>query len=124
MLLDIYFPFHWPEPEHDLIVAEVSVIIDRENGLRFHGVPGKEAVVEAVFLRADDLQAWDETQLGKSFYGGHFRSSYLWLVLPRTFWVMLHTEPFVRFPIKDVTTEWQVNGIWQQMTDMTKLKFS
>lgn len=50
--------FHWPEAKHDLIVPKMSVVINREDGLGFHDIPGKKAVVEAVFFCADNLQAW------------------------------------------------------------------
>lgn len=56
----LFLELHWPKPEHDLIVAEMSVIVDGQDGLGFHGVPGKEAVVEAVLFCADNLQAQDE----------------------------------------------------------------
>lgn len=34
----------------------MSIVVDGEDGLSFHNIPGKEAVVEAVLFRADDLQ--------------------------------------------------------------------
>lgn len=49
-------PSNWPEPKHNLVMAEVGVIVDGQDGLRFHSVPGQEAVVEAVLLRAHHLQ--------------------------------------------------------------------
>lgn len=44
-------------------MAKMSIIINRQNGLGFHGVPGKEAVVEAVLFCADNLQAQDKILL-------------------------------------------------------------
>lgn len=47
---------HSPEPEHDLVVAKVSVVIDGQDGLRLDLIPRQEAVVQAVLLRAHDLR--------------------------------------------------------------------
>lgn len=47
---------HSPEPEHDLVVAKVSVVIDGQDGLRLDLIPRQEAVVQAVLLRAYDLR--------------------------------------------------------------------
>lgn len=41
----------------------MSVVVDRQDGLGFHGVPGKEAVVQAVFFCADDLDGVTRTFL-------------------------------------------------------------
>lgn len=38
-------------------MTEMSIIINRQDGLRFHSVPGEEAVVQAVLFCADNLQA-------------------------------------------------------------------
>lgn len=44
-----------PEAEHDLVVAQVGVVVDGQDGLGVDLVPGQEAIVQAVLLRADDL---------------------------------------------------------------------
>lgn len=45
-----------PEPKHDLVVAQVSVVIDGQDGLRLDLIPWQEPVVQAVFLCANNLR--------------------------------------------------------------------
>lgn len=47
-------------------MAEMSVIIDRQDGLGFHGIPGEEAVVQAVLFCAYNLQAQGEILLSNN----------------------------------------------------------
>lgn len=47
-------------------MAEMSVIIDRQDGLSFHGVPGEEAVVQAVLFCAYNLQAQGDILLSNN----------------------------------------------------------
>lgn len=52
-----------PEAEHDLVVAQVGVVVDGQDGLGLDLVPGQETVVEAVLLRAHHLRG------GRDIYG-------------------------------------------------------
>lgn len=45
-----------PKPKHDLVVAEVSIIINRQDGLCLDFIPGQESIVQAVLLSTDHLQ--------------------------------------------------------------------
>ena len=43
------------EPEDDLVMTKMSVIVDRENSLGLNSIIGQEPVVETVDLRSDDM---------------------------------------------------------------------
>ena len=44
-----------PKPKHDFIMAEVSVIINRQDGLRLDFIPRQESVVQTVLLSTNHL---------------------------------------------------------------------
>lgn len=48
--------FHSPEAKHDLIVTEMGVVVNGQDGLRFYGIPGEEAVVQTVLFSPHHLQ--------------------------------------------------------------------
>ena len=43
------------EPEDDLVMTKMSVIVDRKNSLGLNSIIGQEPVVETVDLRSDDM---------------------------------------------------------------------
>lgn len=49
-----------PKSKHDFIVAEVSIIVDRQYGLCFNLIPGQESIVQTVLLSTDNLKMKEE----------------------------------------------------------------
>lgn len=65
-------------------MAEMSVIIDRQDGLGFHGIPWEEAVVQAVLFCVYNLQAQGEILLSNNISALDIK---LWLVKSSIFYL-------------------------------------